>query len=408
VRILIAPDKFAGTLSAPEASAAIARGWRRTAPDDVIVEIPLADGGPGFLDVLRACLGGELLTLTVTGPTGAPVEAAVLMATGADDVPTAYLESAQACGLHLTEPADRDPRVTTSRGVGELLVAAIEAGARRVVVGLGGSGTNDAGAGMLAALGARAVDSGGADVSELLSLGGAGLRGIAHVDLEAARARVGGGGDLDGGAGISSGPGLTGGSGALEIIIATDVDNPLLGLRGATNGFGPQKGADQASVMVLEGSLEAFVSAVGRRPDGKEPAVALGAGAAGGLGYAFLHLGATRVPGIATVLEIVSLARRVGECDLVITGEGAFDWQSLRGKVVAGVAEAALSQGRPCLVLAGRSELGRREFAASGVSAAFSVVDHLSQQGHPSEDAFEDPAGKLADLAERAARTWSR
>jgi len=411
VRILIAPDKFAGTLSAPEASAAIARGWRRTAPDDVIIEIPLADGGPGFLDVLGVCLGGELLTLMVTGPTGAPVEAAVLMVSGPDGILTAYLESAQACGLHLIDPAARDPRVTTSRGVGELLVAAIEAGAGRVVVGLGGSGTNDAGAGMLAALGARALDWGGADVSELLSRGGAGLRGIAHVDLESARQRVGGAGDLDGGAGISSGQGVSGvsgGSGAVEIVVATDVDNPLLGLRGATNGFGPQKGADQASVMVLEGSLEAFVSAMGRRPDGKEPAVALGAGAAGGLGYAFLHLGATRVPGIATVLEIVSLARRVGECDLVITGEGAFDWQSLRGKVVAGVAEASLAQGRPCLVLAGRSELGRREYAAVGVSAAFSVVDHLHQQGRPPEDALLDPASHLADLAERAARTWSR
>jgi glycerate kinase len=380
VRVLIAPDKFAGTLSAVEAAAAIAEGWRRTAPSDELVEVPLADGGPGFVDVLHATLGGDLLQVRVTGPLGAPVDANVLVVGD-----TAYVESAQACGLHLV-PEPRDPRVTTTYGVGELVLAARDAGARRVVLGLGGSGTNDAGAGLLAALGARAVDVDGNDATALLAAGGASLRRIGAVALRPALDAVAG----------------------LELVAASDVDNPLLGLRGATNGFGPQKGADDATVMELEGSLESFAHAVGRRADGKDPAVALGAGAAGGLGYALLHLGATRVPGIATVLDTVDLAGHVARADLVVTGEGAFDWQSLRGKVVSGVADAALSQGRGCVVLAGRVDVGKREYLAVGVSGAYAVLDDLHDRGLPPETAFDDPAASLAALAERAARTWSR
>ena len=380
MRVLIAPDKFAGTLTAVEAAAAIAEGWRRTAPADQLVEVPRADGGPGFVDVLHAALGGELVDVRVSGPLGEPVDAEVLVVAG-----TAYVESAQACGLHLV-PEPRDPRATTTYGVGELLLAARDAGALRVVVGLGGSGTNDAGAGLLAALGARAVDVDGADVTDLMRRGGGGLRRIAAGDLRPALVAVAG----------------------LELVVASDVDNPLLGLRGATNGFGPQKGADDATVMELEGSLESFARAVGRRADGMDPAVALGAGAAGGLGYAVLHLGAARVPGIATVLDTVDLAGHVGRADLVLTGEGAFDWQSLHGKVVSGVAEAALAQGRGCVVLAGRVDVGRREYLAVGVSGAYAVLDDLRDRGLPADEAFAHPAARLADLAERAARTWSR
>jgi len=380
VRVLIAPDKFAGTLSALEASRAIAEGWRRTAPADKLVEVPLADGGPGFVDVLHATLGGDLLPVRVTGPSRTRVDATVLLV-GA----TAYVETAQACGLHLVR-TPRDPRTTTTYGVGELLLAARDAGARRIVLGLGGSGTNDAGAGMLAALGALGGDADGADATPLLSDGGAALRGVAEVGLGPALEAVAG----------------------LELVAATDVDNPLLGLRGATNGFGEQKGADDAAVMQLEGALETFARGVGRRGDGKDPAVAMGAGAAGGLGYALLHLGAERVPGIATVLGTVDLATRISGCDLVVTGEGAFDWQSMRGKVVSGVAEAALAQGRGCVVLAGRVDVGRREYLAIGVSGAFAVVDDLRDRGLAPERAFDDPAASLSDLAARAARTWSR
>jgi glycerate kinase len=209
---------------------------------------------------------------------------------------------------------------------------------------------------------------------------GWGCRGIAALDLAPVRAR------LDG----------------VALVAASDVDNPLLGLRGATNGFGPQKGAPTRRSSCARGALESFARAVGRRPDGKDPAVALGAGAAGGLGYALLALGAERAPGIATVLDAVGLADRIAAADLVVTGEGAFDWQSLRGKTVSGVAAAALALARPVVVLAGRVEVGRREFTAVGVNAAFAVVDEAGSV----DAALAEPAARLADTAARAARTW--
>jgi glycerate kinase len=381
VRVLICPDKYAGTLSAVQAADAIAEGWRRTAPEDDLALVPLADGGPGFLEVLHAALGGELVPARVRGPLGAPVDASVLLVGD-----TAYLECAQACGLHLVPEGARDPRVTTTYGVGELVLAAIGRGAARIVVGLGGSATNDAGAGLLAALGATARAADGSDATALLAAGGGALSGVAEVDLAPALAAMDG----------------------VGLVLASDVDNPLLGLRGATNGFGRQKGADDAALMSLEGALESFAAAVGRRTDGKDPAVALGAGAAGGLGYALLHLGAEREPGIATVLSTVGLDGRIAGADLVVTGEGSFDWQSLRGKVVSGVAAAALEQGRGCVVLAGRVEVGRREYAATGVSAAYAVVDDLRDRGLDPGLALREPAAHLAALAERAARTWSR
>ncbi|MEI8056635.1 MAG: glycerate kinase [Actinomycetes bacterium] len=383
MRVLIAPDTFTGTLTAMAAAEAIATGWARTSPGDTFALVPLADGGPGFVEVVHASLDGELITLTVTGPLGNAVQASLLLVS-AGDLRTAYIESAQACGLHLIPELDRDPRSTTTRGVGELFLAAIDAGAQRIVVGLGGSGTNDAGAGLLAALGATASDSNGLDITPALSQGGTALAGVAGLDLQPALARTRG----------------------IEIVAASDVDNPLLGLRGATNGYARQKGADDAAVMELEGALESFAAAAGRRADGKDPAVALGSGAAGGLGYALLYLGANRVPGIATVLDTVRLAEQISHSDVVVTGEGSFDWQSLHGKVVAGVAAAALEQARPCVVLAGRVEVGSREYSSMGVSAAFAVVDHLVEQGVSADQALVDPAGTLASLAERVARTW--
>jgi glycerate kinase len=381
VRVLIAPDAFGGTLSAPQAAAAIAQGWGRTAPDDKLDLAPLADGGPGFLDVLHASLGGDFVAVTVTGPLREPTPAAVMVVGR-----TAYVESAQACGLHLLAAEDRDPGVTTTYGVGELVATAVAAGAIEVVVGLGGSGSNDGGAGLLAALGATATHSSGADATALLAGGGAGLGALAAVDLRAARERLAG----------------------VRLVAATDVDSPLLGARGATAGFGPQKGAMPEQVLALEGALATYAQAVGRRPDGKDPAAALGAGAAGGLGYALIALGASRAAGIGAVMDAVGLRRRVGESDLVVTGEGCFDWQSLRGKVVAGVAALALERALPCLVLAGRVEVGRREYAPTGVCASYAVVDDVVSRGGVAADALIDPADRLADLAERTARTWSR
>ena len=360
MRILVAPDKFAGTLTAVEAAEAVAAGWRRHAPGDELDLAPMSDGGPGFVDVLHAALGGELLAVTVTGPAGAPVPATVLLAGD-----TAYVESAQACGIHLT--GARGVETATTFGVGELLAAALATPATSVVVGLGGSGTNDGGAGLLAALGATS------DVA--LDAGAAGLAGVQEVDLGPARARVG----------------------EVRLVAASDVDNPLTGLFGATKVFGPQKGLAEDRMTTVDGWLEQLAVAVDRRTSLEK-----GAGAAGGLGFALLALGATREPGIALVADAVRLAERARAADLVVTGEGAFDFSSRAGKVPYGVAEVAGEAVRPCVAVAGQVLVGAREMRALGVESAYSLVDMVGE-----ERAFADPAGALADVAERVARTWS-
>jgi glycerate kinase len=365
VRVLVAPDKFAGTLTAVEAARAIADGWARRAPGDELDLVPMADGGPGFLDVLHHALGGELEALVVPGAYGGEVPAAVLRVGE-----TAYLEAAQACGLHLAPEGDRDPETAHTRGVGELLAAAVDGGARRVVVGLGGSGTNDGGAGLLSALGATSSPP------AALEGGPASLASLESLDLAAARDRVAG----------------------VEIVAASDVDNPLLGLRGATNTYGPQKGVAADRLMWVEGTLEKLVAAADRRTS-----LTPGAGAAGGLGYALLLLGATRRPGVDLVAEAVGLPERAARADLVVTGEGAFDFSSRSGKVPYGVASVAQRALQPCIALAGQVLVGSREMRALGVESAYSVVELVGQ-----ERAFADPAGALADLAERVARTWSR
>lgn len=357
MRVLVAPDKFAGTLTAPEAAEAIGAGWRRRAPGDEVDLVPMADGGPGFVDVLHASLGGRVVPVTVSGPYGDPVDATLLV-----DGDTCYVESAQACGLHLTR--GRDPERTTTYGVGELLLAARDAGARRVVVGLGGSGTNDGGAGLLAALGATG--------DRPLDAGVAGLEGITRVDLPT----------YDG----------------VELVAASDVDNPLTGLFGATKVFGGQKGIREEEMPRWDAALEAFAAATDRFTAAGE-----GAGAAGGLGFALLLLGATRRPGVEVVAEAVGLPERAAKADLVVTGEGSFDPQSSGGKAPAGVARVAGEALRPCIVLAGRVAVGVREMRALGVEAAYSLLDAVGE-----ERAFAEPAAALAELAERVARTWSR
>ena len=360
MRVLIAPDKFAGTLTAVEAAEAIATGWRRQAPGDDLDLAPMADGGPGFVDVLHAALGGELSAVTVSGPHGSPVPAVVLRVGE-----TAYVESAQAAGLHLL---DGDPETATSRGVGELVLAAVSGGARTVVVGLGGSGTNDGGAGVLAALGATSDGT--------LDGGAAALSGVTSVDLSGARAH------LDG----------------VTLVAASDVDNPLTGLFGATKTFGPQKGIAEERIAEVDGRLEAFATATDRRTSLEK-----GAGAAGGIGYALLLLGATREPGIGLVTDAVSLADRARRADLVVTGEGAFDFSSRAGKVPYGVAGVAAEALRPCIALAGQVLVGSREMRALGIESAYSLVDLVGE-----ERALGAPADALADLAQRVARTWSR
>jgi glycerate 2-kinase len=372
VRVLICPDKFAGTLSAVGAAEAIAAGWRAGAPGDEVNVRPLADGGPGFLEVLAAAVGGRLVPAATVDPLGRPVPGSMLL-----DGERAYLESAQACGLHLLEADERDPKVTTSYGLGLLLLAAVETGAREVVIGLGGSATNDAGAGMLAALDAAPLDAAG----YALPYGGAALAGCAALG------------------GV---PRLRG----VRLVAATDVDNPLTGLYGASSVYGPQKGASREDVLLLDAALERFAGVLERDLPSCPPGLAglPGAGAAGGLGAALLAMGGRVASGIGLVRELTGLDAALDAADLVITGEGSFDDQSLRGKLVSGVAEAARDRGLPCLVLAGRVSAGRREAAAAGVTEAHSLVGYLGSV----ERAMAEAGEALTGLATRLARRWSR
>lgn len=375
MRILLAPDGFGGTLSPVAAAQAMARGWAAGAPHDAVTECALSDGGPGLVEVLAAALpSARLVRLEVEDPLARPVIATLLL-DGSSGTPTAYVESAAACGLHLLAREERDPIRATTYGVGQLVRRALDEGATRIVVGLGGSATDDGGAGMLAALGLGRVDAAG----ERLDPGAAAL---AWVD------RLVGTPD----------PRLAG----VELVAATDVDAPLLGPRGATAVFAPQKGAAATDLPALE-------AAKARWADVLEPALGVqvrdrpGAGAAGGLGFALLALGASRASGLSVVSEAVGLPDLVAGADLVVTGEGTLDATSLTGKVVSGVAAAAALHGVPCLVLAGQVRFGRRELGAAGIAGAYAVADAAGL-----EASLADPAGTLADLAASVAREWSR
>jgi glycerate kinase len=295
------------------------------------------------------------------------------------------VESAQAAGLHLLAPDERNPTRTSTTGVGTLVLAALDAGARRIVIGLGGSGTNDAGAGLLGALGvgpAARLGQGG------LALGATTPDDVAGLDAARDRLR----GD--------------------DLVIASDVDSPLLGLKGASAVFAHQKGASEEDAQRLENALGHFASIIARvRPPAKDlltgtlirPERQPGAGAAGGLGYA-LHLrGARQVSGVGAVLDAVRCGQVLATADLVVTGEGRFDWQSLQGKVVVGVAEAAARLGIPAIAIPGQSLVGRREAMAAGLSGVYAVAERPQQVA----DALADPVGTLAARAARVARTWS-
>jgi glycerate kinase len=345
-RVLIAPDKFAGSLSAIEAADAIAAGWRAVAPEDRVTVLPLADGGTGFVDVLHAALGGRLRAVETTDPLGRPAVGHVLVVDSADPDGgcTAYVESAQACGLDLLALEHRDPSRTTSAGLAALLIAAVDFGADRVVVGLGGSGTNDGGAAMLDAL--------GTDVSRLR---------------------------------------------AVDLVVATDVDNPLLGPTGATAVFGPQKGADDAMRPVLEERLARFADEIA-----PELADLPGAGAGGGLGFALFALGGRRVSGADLVMQLLDVTAELATSDLVITGEGALDAQSLRGKLPVRIAAGCLEVGVPCVAIAGRVLLGRRQLAAVGFAEAHAIESYAGSV----EASMEQGAAALRGLAAQVAVGW--
>jgi glycerate kinase len=350
VQVLIAPDCFGDSLTAVEAAQAIADGWRRGRPDDELTLAPQSDGGPGFVGVLAGRLG-DVHTVGVSGPLTAQVSAQWVLDPALPR--TAYIECAQACGLALLggPPTAQTALAAHSRGVGQLIAAAAGAGAGRIVIGLGGSSCTDGGRAMIDELGGLA----------------AGRKLLADI----------------------------------ELIAATDVEHPLLGRMGAATVFGPQKGADPDTVRVLEQRLSDWaveLNAAAGRPVSDEP----GAGAAGGIGAALLALGGRRESGAAVIAEHTRLADDVAAAELVITGEGRFDDQSLHGKVVSALAAGARSRRIPVLVLAGQVTLAEATLREAGIAAAFSITDHAGSV----QRAIEDAANQLEGLAQVTAATW--
>ncbi len=340
MKIVIAPDSFKECLSAREVARAIEKGLRQVLRDVDCVRVPMADGGEGTVDAVVDATGGRRVRRTVRGPLGEPVRAAF----GVLPDGTAVIEMAAASGLPLLPPARRDPLKTSSYGTGQLIRAALEAGARRLVVGIGGSATNDCGAGMAQALGAVCRDRRGRVLREPLSGGSLTAVGnLCTADLAAL---------LEG----------------VELLVACDVRNPLCGPRGASAVFGPQKGACPTAVKLLDRQLRHFGRLL-ERASGQPLIKRPGAGAAGGLGAALMALGGRLLPGAELVGELVGLGRQLDDADLVITGEGRIDAQTAFGKTPAGVARLARARGVPVVGLGGAladdaGRLHRHGFAA--------------------------------------------
>jgi glycerate kinase len=344
MRVVIAPDKFKGSLTAPEAASAMSRAVARIDPRAQIDLVPMADGGEGTVAALVSAAGGSYVEARVTGPLGEPVTATFGLLDGGR---TAVIEMAAASGLSLVPAPLRDPLRATTRGTGELLLAALGAGARRVIVGIGGSATNDGGAGLGQALGFRLLDSGGRD----LGPGAGELSRLARIEPSGRRA------ELD----------------RAEIAVACDVTNPLCGPHGASAVYGPQKGATPEMIPELDRNLAHFAAIV-ERDLGVSIRDLPGAGAAGGLGGGLIAFGGGRLQGgVDLLIETVNLRERLRGADLCLTGEGALDAQSAYGKTAVGVARLAHSLGCPTIALAGGIGPGAEAVLDQGVSAYFSI-----------------------------------
>jgi glycerate 2-kinase len=331
MRILVAPDKFRGTLTARQAAEAVATGWRRTRPQDRLDLAPMADGGEGTMSALVDALHGDVARVTVSGPREDPVDAAFGLAEAVGGR-VAIVEMASASGLELLSDRRRDPRLTTTRGTGELIAAALDREPTRLIVGLGGSATNDGGAGMAQALGVRFRDEQGREIAG----GGLALAELAHVDITGLDRRLSG----------------------VTCVAATDVDNPLTGPAGASAVYGPQKGVSADDIVVLDRAL-AHLAAVVQRDIGVDLRDEPGAGAAGGLGFGLMaFLGAHIRPGVDVVADALDLHARMAAADLVITGEGKLDGGSLRGKVPAGVLRLGRELSVPVAIVCGEAEAG--------------------------------------------------
>jgi len=371
--VVIAPDKFKGTLTAAQVAAHVAAGLGRACPGVETVRVPVADGGDGTVEAAEAA-GYRRVEMGVRGPTGRNVNASFALLDG-----TAIVESAQACGLTRLPGGILAPLTATSRGVGELIIAAVRMRAKRIVLGLGGVACTDGGAGLVTALGGRLLDASGIE----LPPGGAALARLDRIDVSGLR-------DLPG----------------IEVIAATDVDNPLLGPRGAAAVYAPQKGASSPDVALLEEGLARWAS-VAEETLGFSKRDEPGAGAAGGLGFAALgFLGAAVRPGIELMLDLLSFAGRLPGARLVITGEGALDAQTLHGKAPAGVARAVAEAvpDLPVVAVAGVCSLTLDQLRSAGIARAYALADIEPDLAR----CLSRPGPLLEELAGHIARDWLR
>ncbi|WP_282935306.1 glycerate kinase [Paenibacillus sp. RC67] len=373
MKIVLAPDSYKGSLTAKDACDAMEQGIRRAIPDAEIVKVPMADGGEGTVRSLVDATDGSLHKVTVQGPLGSPVSAVYGIL---GDGITAVIEVAEASGLYLIDKENRNPLLTTTYGMGELIRHALDQGCRSFIIGLGGSATNDGGAGMAQALGVKLLNKAGKPIG----LGGEALSEIDSIDDAQMDSRI-----RDS-----------------RFIVACDVDNPLCGPNGASAVFGPQKGATPEMVNRLDSCLNQFAEVI-RRDIGTDIINLPGAGAAGGMGggtVAFLN--AELKPGVDIVIEAAQLEMHLKGTDLVISGEGQCDFQTERGKTPYGVAKAGQRNGVPCVLIAGSIGKGIECLYDSGVISVFSMVD----KPMPLEQAMQDAAQLAADTAERVVRLF--
>ena len=373
MKIVIAPDSFKESLTALEVAEAIEPGLKKVLPDAEYVKVPMADGGEGTVQSLVDATEGRLISAEVCAPLGNKVKAEFGLS---GDGRTAIIEMAAASGLHLVPPEARNPLRTTSYGTGELICAALDEGVEKIIVGIGGSATNDGGAGMLQALGALLLDA----HHQPIGAGGGCLQDLAAIDLSGLDKRLAG----------------------VEIVVACDVDNPLCGEKGASAVFGPQKGATPEMVQALDSGLHHF-AAIAARDLGLDIQSPAGAGAAGGMGGGVLLLPDARLQaGVQIVMEAVKLAEKVQDADLVITGEGRMDAQSVHGKTPIGVAHTAKAFGKPVIAIVGCLREDYEVVYAQGIDAVFPIIRQLGSL----EEILQHGRDNLVSAAQNVARIY--
>lgn len=376
--IILAPDSYKGSVSALGVAEAMERGVAKVFPQAEILKIPIADGGEGTVDALVVATGGLKIAKEVQGPLGTSVQAFWGML---GDGQTAVIEMAAASGLPLLSKEQRDPRITSTFGTGQLIKAALDHGAKKIIIGIGGSATNDGGTGMAKALGAKFVDCDGKELLE----GGAALARLAAIDLTDFDKRVE----------------------ATEILVACDVDNPLCGCRGASAVYGPQKGATPAMVQELDAALGQFAT-IAAVTTGKDVAHHAGAGAAGGLGAGLLFFtGAQLRPGVEIVLETTGFTELVAKAKFVITGEGRTDFQTAFGKAPVGVAKAAKRYGVPVFCLSGGLGDGANDVLDHGIDSVMSITPRpmdLEECIEHGEELIEAASARLCRIIAAAMR----